>query len=154
MRYDLSQGLIWILLSCTADREFLRAGDGLGLPSIQEETGSEDCMSPEEGGRMAQVTPSRQITPAIRRRSHAPSTASAKAGCAPPASPVGLLDMMNCVPPMEDLSCVCCAHPAIKAQTQPCHLRALSQACAQAALLQCHHTPQARMSSSQHCWHA
>lgn len=89
--YKHLQGLIRVLLSCTADWGILRAGDGLGLPSIQEETGSEDCMSPEEGGRMAQVTPSRQITPAIRRRSHALSTASAKAGCAPPASPVGLL---------------------------------------------------------------
>ena len=91
MCYDHSLGLVCVLLSCAADWEVLHAGDGLGLPSIQEETGSEDCMSPEEGGRMAQVTPSRQITPAIRRRSHALSTASAKAGCAPPASPVGLL---------------------------------------------------------------
>jgi hypothetical protein len=67
------------------------AGDGLGLPSIQEETGSEEgCASPEEDLCMQQITPSRQITPAIRRRrSHAPSVISAaKSGSVMATSPV------------------------------------------------------------------
>ena len=67
---------------------WLPAGDGLGLPSIQEETGSEDCASPDEDACRQQVTPSRQITPAIRRRSGAMS--SAKLGSCLPASPVRL----------------------------------------------------------------